>query len=197
MKYTVSPPDWYNPSHPATSQHMRIRFTLFAAAGIVSVLACSLPPLGSGQAPGPTGVAQTVWALQTKLSATETAGSQPLASTPMPLSGPTPTPAGPVLPSATIAVANPVVTTLALCWTGPGPAYRVVSSVPVGASVTLLGVGSKEGWFIIENPRYHERCWIEAQNLQLDPYLNVSQLKVFNPPPTPGPKPTPGPSPTP
>jgi hypothetical protein len=61
----------------------------------------------------------------------------------------------------------------------------------VGTVVVLLGVGSNPGWFIIENPIYHDRCWIEAANLQIDPNLNVALLKVYNPPPTPGPTPEP------
>jgi uncharacterized protein YgiM (DUF1202 family) len=75
--------------------------------------------------------------------------------------------------------------------------YDVVSSVKAGTAVTVLGVGSITGWFVIENPIYRDRCWIEAKNLALDPYFNTAGMQVFNPPPTPGPKITPGPSPTP
>jgi hypothetical protein len=84
-----------------------------------------------------------------------------------------------------------VVIQKALCWRGPGGAYPVVSSVKVGTVVVLLGVGSIPGWLIIENPIYHDRCWIEVKNLQIDPNLNLAALTVFNPPPTPGPTPEP------
>lgn len=79
---------------------------------------------------------------------------------------------------------------------GPGNAYPVVSAVKSGARVELIGVGSIAGWFIIRNPIYHDPCWIEAKDLQIDPRYDVSQLQIYNPPPTPGPTETPIPTPT-
>ncbi len=106
------------------------------------------------------------------------------------------TPSATVQPSATPTPKSPEVKQLALCWTGPGKAYTVVSAVKSGTQVELMGVGSIAGWFIIRNPIYHDPCWIEATNLQMDPGYDVSQLKIYYPPPTPGPTETPVPTPT-
>jgi hypothetical protein len=158
---------------------------------ITTVAACTLPGYGSSVDAGATMIAATVAALQTGVAASQTA---PVTPSPSPSTAPTPSPVGTA--TATVEPKQPVVASLALCWTGPGPAYTVVSSVKPGTAVDILGVGSKTGWFVIQNPTYHDRCWIEAKNLQLDPYFNVAGMPVFNPPPTPGPKETAVPTPT-
>ena len=162
-------------------QHVSLSLTLFIAA-----MSCSLPGLASRPGLAATSVVATLFSLQTSAPASE----EVLATVAQP-------PAAPLVPSATSTPSPtqtplpPVVIVKALCWRGPGSAYPVVSSIKVGTVVVLLGVGSNPGWFIIENPIYHDRCWIEAANLQIDPNLNVSLLKVYNPPPTPGPTPEP------
>jgi len=163
--------------------------------GVASVLVASgcNVPLGSPPADvGATMIAATVSVLQTDAAASATA-----AVTPSPVPSEAPTPTAYLSPTATPEPQPPVVTKVSLCYTGPGPIYPVVSSVKEGAQVNILGVGSITGWFVIENPTYHDRCWLEESNLQIDPNLNVAGLKVYNPPPTPGPKETPIPTATP
>jgi uncharacterized protein YgiM (DUF1202 family) len=154
--------------------------------------ACNLPGANGARGPAATGIVETVSAMQTGLVASQTAaaGVVPPSATALPAALPSPTPAP--LPTA----ADPVVSATALCWTGPGSAYPVVSSVKPGNAVKVLGVSSKVGWFVIENPTYGNRCWIEAKNLTLDPNFSTAGMQVFNPPPTPGPKVTPIPTPT-
>jgi hypothetical protein len=169
----------------------RRKLTLAGVALVLGVSACNLP---SGAPPvdvGATMIAATVSVLQTDAAASATAAVTP---SPVPSEAPTPTPY--LSPTATSEPQPPVVTKLSLCYTGPGPVYPVVSSVKAGTQVNILGVGSTVGWFVIENPTYHDRCWLQATNLQIDPNLNVAGLKVYNPPPTPGPKETPVPTAT-
>lgn len=165
--------------------------SLLAVASLVLILACTLPWTAGGTDAAATMVVETVAALQTSLSASQTA--VPPAT--VPATPPVPTATAP--PPATPTFSNPVVKTTALCWTGPGSAYPVVSGIKQGIAVEVLGVGSKVGWLVVKNPTYRDPCWIEVDNLQLDPYFTTAGLRVFNPPPTPGPKITPGPSPTP
>jgi len=153
-------------------------------------MACSLPGISSSPDAAATAVVGTLYALQTSASASQTAlpriapaSAAPPAASAASTQGAPPTPQ------------QPIIVQTDLCWTGPGPAYPVVSSVKQGTVVVLLGVGSKPGWYVIENPKYHDRCWMEAKNFQIDPHMDLSRLKVFNPPPTPGP--TPGPTSTP
>jgi uncharacterized protein YgiM (DUF1202 family) len=160
-----------------------------------AILGCTLPWTDGGRNVAATMVVETVSALQTGIAASQTA--QPVPVPPVA----TATAAAAALPTSAPFVTpvplKPVVQTTSLCWNGPGPVYAVVSSVKAGTAVTVLGVGSITGWFVIENPTYRDRCWIEAKNLALDPFFNTAGMQVFNPPPTPGPKITPGPSPTP
>ena len=98
-------------------------------------------------------------------------------------------------PQVTSTPSAPVVLRATLCWQGPGPQYIVVSGLPQGQTVKLLGKGSIPGWFIVENPTYHDPCWVQASDLQVDPAIDQLTLKVFSPPPlkptkTPKPKPT-------
>ena len=150
---------------------------------------CNLPSGAAAPNAAATFVAATLSVLQTRAAATLTA-------VPMPSDTMTSAPVVVGPPTSTSTPQNPVVTVLALCWTGPGDAYPVVSSVKVGTSVELLGIGSVAGWFIIKNPTYHDLCWIQANNLKIDPNLNLSTLKIYNPPPTPGPTETEVPPPT-
>ena len=152
---------------------------------------CTLPSSSAPADAGATMIAATVSVLQTDAAASATAAVTP---SPVPSEAPTPTPYR--SPTATPEPQAPVVTNLSLCYTGPGPVYPVVSSVKAGTEVKILGVGSTIGWFVIENPTYHDRCWLEAANLQIDPNLDVAGLQVYNPPPTPGPKETPIPTAT-
>jgi uncharacterized protein YgiM (DUF1202 family) len=140
-------------------------------------------------------VVETVSALQTEMAVSLTV--EPIPVQPTAAVAATMTPIPTPLPFVSPVPQRPVVQNTALCWTGPGPVYPVVSAVKAGTSVTVLGVGSKAGWLVIENPTYHDRCWIEAKSLSLDPFFTTSGMQVFNPPPTPGPEITPGPSPTP
>ncbi len=151
---------------------------------------CNLPSGddNSGVDAAATSAAATLDALRTAVAATLTAALPP--DTPIPA----PVTAAP--PASTSTPQNTVVTILALCWTGPGNAYPVVSSVKVGTSVELMGVGSIAGWYVIKNPTYHDACWIEGKNLKIDPNFNRSTLKIYNPPPTPGPTETEVPPPT-
>jgi hypothetical protein len=80
---------------------------------------------------------------------------------------------------------NPLVVKDALCWKGPGVQYEVVSAVRNGERVELLGRGSVGSWWIINNPIYHDPCWVTADVLQFDTGYNLSGIAIFTPPPTP------------
>lgn len=162
-----------------------------AACSLVglSAAACSLPVAGGADHAG-TDVAATIYVLQTGAASTQTALVEAV-----PTSAATPVPTITMTASITPTPQSPVVTKLTLCLTGPGNVYKVVSSLKPGTQVQLLGIGGVPGWFVVQNPTYHVRCWIAAQDLKLDPGFNLSALPVFNPPPTPGPKPTATPTP--
>jgi uncharacterized protein YgiM (DUF1202 family) len=164
------------------------RFAFAGAALVLAVIACNLPTATPTPDAGATKLAATVSSLETSVSASQTAFPA--------VEPPTPLPANTIPPLATATAANPLVIQDALCWVGPGSAYEVVSAVKTGTQVELVGRGSLSGWYIIKNPIYHDPCWIEAANLQIDPSYNLSGLPIINPPPSPTPTPTHTPKPT-
>jgi len=172
----------------------RLGFVL--TLGLILVLsACNLPGAGTGgptsvlpEALAQTAVAATMSAFQTAEALAPTATVAPQEPTA------TPTVAFTFTPFPT--PQDPLVVKDALCWLGPGSVYEVSSSVKTGIRVELLGRGSVGAWWIIDNPRYHEPCWLQADVLQFDAGYDLTDLKVFTPPPTPTPVPTDTPTPT-
>jgi len=162
------------------------RFGVAALLLMMGIFACNLP-VGKGTPnSADTMVAATMAIVQANIFESQTASVD---ATALPTLTPTPSP---TLTPMTIATPqNPVVLHLALCWSGPGKIYTTVSSVKAGTRVVLIGVGSISGWYIIKNPIYHDLCWIEKKNIQVEPGFDISSLRIYNPPPTPGPTPTP------
>ena len=174
----------------------RLGFVLTLSLVLI-LLACNLPAAGtagptpvSPEALAQTAVAATMAVIQAETAAAPTATVSPQGQEPTA----TPTVAFTFTPFPT--PQNPLVVKDALCWLGPGPVYEVVSSVKTGTRVELLGRGSVGAWWIIKNPRYNDPCWLQADALQFDAGYDLTNLKVFNPPPTPTPIPTDTPVPT-
>jgi uncharacterized protein YgiM (DUF1202 family) len=167
------------------------RFALASLLVLGAILACNLPSVTPTATLdlAATWVAATLTALGPGASAPNTAPTVAVTNTPVPTNT--------IPPSATPTPAKPVVIKDSLCSVGPGSNYEVVSAVKTGTEVELIGRGSIAGWYIINNPIYHDPCWIAAASLQIDPSFNVSALKVIVPPPSPTPKPSRTPVPTP
>lgn len=120
---------------------------------------------------------------------TQTAGA--VTPTPLPPTE-TPTPeftATPEVPTDKPVIEPPNVTTFAGCYTGPGDNYTLVSNIDPSIRkagrqvVTILGIGSVPGWYIIRNPYFNNPCWIKAENLNVDPNMDMTQFPTMTPPP--------------
>lgn len=85
---------------------------------------------------------------------------------------------------------NPLVLETILCWKGPGDQFEVVSALKKDTRVELIGRASISGWWIVDNPIYHDACWAQAEYLQIDAGFNTFLLPVYTPPPTPTSTPT-------
>ncbi|MGB7872852.1 MAG: hypothetical protein WBL25_00605 [Anaerolineales bacterium] len=92
---------------------------------------------------------------------------------------------------------NPLVLETTLCWKGPGVQYEVVSALKKDERVELIGQGSISGWWIVDNPIYHDPCWAQAKDLLIEPGYNIVTLPIYTPPPTPTSTPTNTPTATP
>jgi hypothetical protein len=166
---------------------MRTRNTLILSSLILLIIvgACNLP--GRQLEPQDT-VATWVAATLTAMGT-----SRPgLAATPTPAANVSETPIPPdtETPQHTSTPQNPLVLETNLCWKGPGSQYEVVSALKQGERVELIGQGSIAGWWIVNNPIYHDPCWAQAVYLQIEPGYNTYSLPIYTPPPSPTPTPT-------
>lgn len=151
---------------------------------LIFLLACNLP---SAQTTSP--------AVSPSASAgiNEPPVSQPQADLP----SFTPTLSATDTPTPTATPQNPVVLHDTLCWVGPGNKYDVVSALKTGTRIDLIGRGTVDGWWVISNPIYKDPCWVQANDVQIEPGFDTSTLKLINPPPLPTPTWTPSITPTP
>ncbi len=167
---------------------------LMCLLGDLALQACTLPVGGSN--PKATSLAATLSSAEATLIGVQTNGAQ---ASPTPAATETPTPLltpVPTLGPVTSTGANATVTNDSLCWLGPGPDFEVSSAVLAGARVTLIGRGDLAGWWIIQDPIYHDACWMYQQDLKADAGVDLSALTVFTAPPSPTPTLTKTPKPT-
>jgi hypothetical protein len=167
---------------------MSLRIVLAFLALCLILAACNLPNVTN--IPVPETQPGTLLQ-QPSETATPDLALVPFTDTPLPTETPP--------PPATPTPENPLVLHTTLCWVGPGAQYDVVSALKEGERVELLGQGSIAGWWIVRNPIYHDPCWVQSQDLQIEPGYNISGLQTFYPPPTPTftPSSTPTATPTP
>jgi hypothetical protein len=158
--------------------------TLTGLFVIIILASCTLPG-AEGESPDlvATWVAATLTAIQTSVpvtSATPVPPAQPSATL-------TPTASETLPPTST--PQNPLVLETTLCWEGPGAQYEVVSALKKDERVEIIGQASIAGWWIVDNPIYHDPCWAQARHIQIEPGYNTIFLPVFTPPPSPTPTP--------
>jgi len=155
-----------------------IRFPRLAGIGIL--LFCMIAAC-SPQAAPPTVDSSLATNIALGVLAARSQTAQALPPSPTATATPTPPPTSTVTSSPT---QQPVVAHLAACWFGPGRAYRLESNIEEGEVVELLAVGTVPGWYIIRNPYFHQPCWIQAENLSLDPAFDPGQFPMMTPLPT-------------
>ena len=158
---------------------MNSRFLRLAVIGLVMILlsaACA-----SKATPPPVDVMATNIAQGVSDAQTLTAAAPTL--TPSATSTPTSIPA-----TLTPTSGPPTVVKFAACWFGPSSSYRLESNIKKNTQVQLLGVGSIPGWYIIDNPYFHQPCWIQAADLNIDANV-VSQYPIMTPIPLRTPRP--------
>jgi hypothetical protein len=136
-------------------------------------------PAPASPLPPTVDVVSTLAFLQVYAFQTQTA----LAASPTPSLTPVPTltPTETLTPEPTAPLKRPVTTAFAPCRTGPGPQYLHITNIAPKKYVTLVGVGSVPGWYVIRDPYFRHICWIEAIYLKLDPRMNTSAYPVMTP----------------
>jgi hypothetical protein len=149
-----------------------IRFSRLAGIGIL--LFCMSAACSPQATPPPVDSLATNIALGVIVARSQTALALPPSATATATQTPSPT--------ATVTSAptqQPMVIRLASCWFGPGRAYNLESNIKEGEVVELLAVGTVPGWYIIRNPYFNQPCWIQAENLSLDPAFDPSPFPMM------------------
>ncbi len=86
----------------------------------------------------------------------------------------------PTVPPAPVSTIMPKVmeaggSEYAPCYLGPvADGNKLSSQISSYKDVEFVGMSSVAGWYVIMNPYFHTKCWIEAKNLILDPSFDVS-----------------------
>ena len=157
---------------------MKLRLLTLLVLGMASIL---IPSACAPQAtPPPVDSAATmaVQIMQEMLTQTATAASP----TPLPATA-TLTPTETLTPEPTEAKSlKPTrIKVFTGCYYGPGPEYTLDSNISEGRKVDIVGVGSVQGWYVIINPYFHKQCWVNANDLVIDPARDLSTLPVMTP----------------
>ncbi len=84
-------------------------------------------------------------------------------------------------PTENIPLKRTVIKVFTGCYYGPGPEYALDSNISAGKKVDIVGVGSVPGWYVIVNPYFHKQCWVNANDLEIDPARDLSTLPVMTP----------------
>jgi hypothetical protein len=167
----------------------KIFILLSGLALILAMLACNAAAPTSTPTPA---VAPGLPSDTPQVSAVPSLTEIPTGTQAVPTASLTPVPATNTLvtPSVTITPTpqNPLVSTTAYCWSGPTGKtlkYELISSIPAGTRVQLLGRGIVDGWWVVKNPRYNDPCWIQMQYVQIDIGYDLSTLRTYALPATP------------
>ena len=168
------------------------RVALLSMAGFVVLAACAAPAT-----PGEAEIAQRIDAAVEgtvdALASTAPPSTLPPAATPAPTQPSTdpaqpPTATSTLIPTETLPPA-PVLPMISVsrttnCRTGPGRAYRLVSSLRPGEAAQVTGRSSVEGYWYITHPDPSEQpCWLWDQYATLQG--NTASLPVLTPEPAP------------
>ena len=159
---------------------MKLRLSSSVVLGIV--LICIVSACAPQATPPPVDAAATIaiQLMQEMLTQTASAAS------------PTPLPAtATLLPTATLTpeptenkpLKRTVIKVFTGCYYGPGPEYTLDSNISPGKKVDIVGVGSVPGWYVIVNPYFHKQCWVNANDLEIDPARDLTTLPVMTPSP--------------
>lgn len=153
---------------------------------LVSMILAACAPQAASPTPDVIGTtaAQLAAVMMTQTAGAVTPTPPPPAETATPAITDTP-----AVPTDKPALKPPSVITFAGCWAGPGESYPLISNIDPSIRkggrqvVTILGIGSEPGWYIIQNPYFNNPCWIRAENMEIDPLMDLSQFPVMTPSP--------------
>ena len=157
---------------------MNLRFPRLLVIGLAVILVSAA--CASNSTPSPADQMATNIAMGVAVAKTRTAEAPTMSPSATPTHTPTAAPTKTATPTKG-PIKPPVVTNFASCWWGPGNAYHMESNIESGEQVQLVGIGSIPGWYIIINPYFYQRCWIQAANLSIDPNMDLSQIPLMTP----------------
>ena len=157
---------------------MKLRLSSSIVLGIVLIGIVSACAPQATPPPVDTAATMAIQLMQEMLTQTASAAS------------PTPLPAtATLLPTETLTpeptenkpLKRTVIKVFTGCYYGPGPEYTLDSNISPGKKVDIVGVGNVPGWYVIVNPYFHKQCWVNANDLEIDPARDLTTLPVMTP----------------
>jgi hypothetical protein len=97
--------------------------------------------------------------------------------TPSPTFTPEPTATATIEPTAAV-INPPTIKGFAPCYVKPSTTAVLTSNISDTKKVELLAIGSMPGWYKIKNPYFNSPCWVAAENLALDPNMDLSTFPI-------------------
>ena len=157
---------------------MKLRIAALVLTGMVPILLVSACTPQTTPPPVDAGATMAIQYMQEMLTQTAAAASPtplPVTDTPIPTETPTPE------PTEQKPLKRTEIKVFTGCYYGPGPEYTLDSNISAGRKVDIVGIGSVPGWYVIINPYFHKQCWVNADDLEIDPARDLSTLPVMTP----------------
>lgn len=159
---------------------MKLRYSSLIVLGIGLIVVLSACTPQATPPPVDTAATMAIQLMQEMLTQTATAASPtPLPPTVTPIPSETPSPE----PTENKPLKRTVIKVFTGCYYGPGPEYTLDSNIEEGRKVDIVGIGSVPGWYVIINPYFHKQCWVNANDLEIDPARDLSALPMMTPMP--------------
>lgn len=145
---------------------------------LLVVIMSSCTPQQATPPPVDSAATMAIQLMQEMLTQTALAASPtPLPATATLIPTETPTPE----PTEKKPLKRTVIKVFTGCYYGPGAEYTLDSNISEGKKVDIVGIGSVPGWYVIVNPYFHKQCWVNANDLEIDPARDLSTLPMMTP----------------
>ena len=159
---------------------MKLRLSSLVVLGIVLVMTISACAPEATPPPVDTAATLAIQLMNEMFTQTALAASP----TPLPVTAtqtPIPTETATLEPTSSGPLKRTEIRKFTGCYYGPGPEYTLDSNIAERKKVDIVGVGSVPGWYVIINPYFHKQCWVNANDLEIDPARDLSTLPVMTP----------------
>jgi len=155
---------------------MKIRIQFITVSGLsVLIFLSSCAPKATPTGPSQADQISTRAAELASMMLTQTVAAY--SPTTPPTFTPEPTASATIEPTPAV-INPPTIKGFAPCYVKPSTTAVLTSNISDTKKVELLAIGSTPGWYKIKNPYFNSPCWVAAENLVLDPNMDLSTFPI-------------------